>query len=113
MSTIIRIFLAYDVDEVSDYYSNLSLSYGWDLTEEWNLELSGKIGYVGSDFSAFYSGGTKSGFHEGQVNLAATYNINESTALALYGAYVDSLDKDVLATQPTDFFGGASIYYGW
>lgn len=107
------IFVAYDFDEVDDYYSSLSLSYGWDVNEQWDIELSGKIGLVGSDYAKLVNGGTSSGWNEWQANLAGTYQITESTALALYIAYVDSVDKDVLPTQAVDFFGGASVYYSF
>ena len=102
-------FFAYDIDEYDDYYTNLSLTYGYDVNEQLNLELGGLVGYTGAGTSV----GGNSGWNEWQLSLAGTYDVTENTALGAYVAYVDSLDTDVLPTQDVDFFGGISVYYGF
>lgn len=102
-------FFAYDFDEVDDYYSNVSLAYGYDVNEQVSLELGGLVGYAGSDASA----GADGGFNEWQIALSGSYAVAEGVDLGAFIAYVDTLDEDVLPSQDTDVYGGVSVYYGF
>lgn len=100
-------FFAYDIDEVNDFYANVSTSYKMDVSEDLSMSLTGVIGFAGDDFSS----GADSGAHEYNVNLSASYLAMENTELGAYVAYTDSVDDDVLIDQETDFYGGVSAYY--
>jgi hypothetical protein len=109
------VFFTYDFDEVEDYYGNVSLSYGYAVTEELSIDLTGLVGFAGKDFAAFYNGGTSSGFNEYDISLSLAYALNDATELGAFIAHTDKLDEDVLPadTVDVDFYGGISAYYGF
>ena len=101
--------IAYDFDEIDDYYANVSLRYGYDVAENLALELAGLIGYAGSDFAT----GGESGFHEYEVKASAAYTLSEAAELGAFLAYTDAVDDDVLADTDVNLFGGISAYYSF
>ena len=105
----------YDVDEVESYYADLGLTYALALTEALSMDIGAKIGYAGSDFAAYYSGGaaTDSGFYDYGFSLGLTYAVTEALSIGAAIHYVDNLDDDVLpdASVDTNFFGGVNISY--
>jgi len=104
-------FIAYDFDEIEDFYANISAAYGHDVSEELSVELAGLIGFAGNDFSS----GTDSGAHEWQVSLSGAYALSDATELGAFVTYTDSVDDDVLvdAAADVDVFGGVSVYYSF
>ena len=102
-------FVAYDFDEVDDYYANVSASYAIMVSEELGLALTGLIGFAGDKFAL----GPDSGVHEYDISLAASYAASANTELGAYVAFTDSADSGVLPDQKTDVYGGISAYYGF
>ncbi len=102
-------FVAYDFNEVEDFYASLSLGYEYEVDENLSLGIEGVIGAGGKDATA----GGESGLHEWMVTVSGAYALNGSTELGAFLAYTDSLDSKALPSQKVDFFGGVSLYYSF
>ncbi len=107
-------FIAYDFDELDDFYANLTLAYSYAVNEQLGLELAGLIGFAGDDFAALGASG-ESGAHEYQITLSAAYALNETTGLGAFIAYTDAVDSDVLPDEAldVDVYGGVSVSYAF
>lgn len=94
------ISLYYDLDEVEDFYAKVAIEYGRDINNDWSWSVAADAGYSGSDFAAFYSGGTESGWYDGNLSLTVTWAPRDSMSLGALIAYSGSLDDDVLIPEP-------------
>jgi hypothetical protein len=103
--------LYYDVGAVDSVYGTLGLGWSRALGEKASLDLSGQVAYAGEKFAEFYSGGTKSGFHDYLVGASLSYQATEKVSLSGQINYAGSLDKEVLAEQDLGFFGGVGIAF--
>lgn len=106
-STKLQIY--YDIDEVNDVYGALSLTYGYDISDELSAEIGALAGYAGKDWSL----GEDGGLNEYVVSLSTTYAANESVKLGANIAYTDTFDTDVLPDQDINFYGGVSLAYSF
>lgn len=103
-----------DIDEVEDYYSSVGLSYSVEeIIPGLGASLASKVGYVGKDWAAAYSGGTEGGFHDWNVSLQITCAVSED--LELTGSLINtgSMNKDVLPEQDVETYGGLSAAYSF
>jgi hypothetical protein len=103
--------LYYDVGEVDDLYGSVGLGWSRALNEKVSLDLSAQAGFAGDKFAAYYSGGTKSGFHDYLVGASLSYQANETVGLSAQISYVGSLDEEVLTEQDLGFFGGVGLAF--
>ena len=95
----------YDIDEVKDFYANLGVSFGGDVSDAlaWSVDVS--AGYAGDDFAAAY-GGTSGGMYDGNVTFGLS-----GGAWSAFVSYVDALDDDALPEQPVDFLAGIGFSF--
>lgn len=95
----------YDIDEVEDFYANVGVSFGGDVSDAlaWSVDIS--AGYAGDDFAAAY-GGASGGMYDGNVTLGLS-----GGAWSAFVSYVDALDDDALPEQPVDFFAGIGFSF--
>ena len=58
----------YDIDEVQDFYANVGVSFGGDVSDAlaWSVDVS--AGFAGDDFAAAY-GGVSGGMYDGNVTF--------------------------------------------
>ena len=101
--------LYYDIDQVEDFYGDVGISWSKEVGTDTSLDIGVTVAYAGEDFAAFYGGGSDGGFHNGLLTVGVGYAPADKWAFGGYVAYSDSLDKDVLPTQPVDFFAGLSL----
>jgi hypothetical protein len=105
----------YDVDEVDSYYADFALTYAAALTNALDMELGARIGYAGSGFADYHSGGTATdgGFYDYGFSFGLTYKFTDAVSVGAFIYYVDSADKDVLpdAMVDTDYYGGVNISF--
>ena len=97
--------LYYDIDEVEDFYANVGVSFGGDVSDAlaWSVDVS--AGWAGDDFAAAY-GGTSGGMYDGNVTLGLS-----GGAWSAFVSYVDALDSDALPEQPVDFLAGIGFSF--
>jgi hypothetical protein len=105
----------YDFGEIADYYAQIGLSYGSELTPALSWEAAAWAGYAGAGFAELCHG-KGSGPFDGNLSAAFSYRANDSLSLAGFVQYVDSLDSDILvegnrpgACRKTDWLGGVSL----
>jgi len=108
-----RAMLYYDGDEVKGTYAAMGLTYGFDATEVFNLELDACAGYAGEGWAVGNSGGTEGGLHEYTLSLRATYILTETFEVGAHASHTGSLNEDVLPEQDTATYGGASVCYSF
>ncbi len=86
----------YDVDAVDEFtYATLSLSYGFDITEKFAVELGGSIAYAGDAF-AENAGGEDGGFYDYTLSASLGYTITDAWSASAGVTYVNALDDDNL-----------------
>lgn len=95
----------YDIDEVQDFYANVGVSFGGDVSDAlaWSVDVS--AGFAGDDFAAAY-GGTSGGMYDGNVTFGLS-----GGAWSAFVSYVDALDDDALPEQPVDFLAGIGFSF--
>lgn len=95
----------YDIDEVKDFYANVGISFGGDVSDAmaWSVDVS--AGFAGDDFAAAY-GGLSGGMYDGNVTLGLS-----GGAWSAFVSYVDALDDDALPAQPVDFLAGIGFSF--
>ncbi len=95
----------YDIDEVKDFYANVGVSFGGDVSDAlaWSVDVS--AGWAGDDFAAAY-GGTSGGMYDGNVTFGLS-----GGAWSAFVSYVDALDSDALPEQPVDFLAGIGFSF--
>ncbi len=95
----------YDIDEVKDFYANVGVSFGGDVSDAlaWSVDVS--AGYAGDDFAAAY-GGASGGMYDGNVTFGLS-----GGAWSAFVSYVDALDDDALPEQPVDFLAGIGFSF--
>ena len=105
--------LYWDIDAVSDYYLTAGIGYTYELNDKTSLGLSAMIGYAGDDFTAYYAGGTDSGFFNYTLTASAKYMVTEAFGIGASINVADNLDDDALpdAAVHTNVFGGISLTY--
>ncbi len=105
----------YDVDEVDGLYGDVSIAYGYSVTEQLSLEASAKIGAADKKFAEYYAGGTKGGLFDWGAQLSATYAACESTEIGAFVAYASNVNKDAFPSEAKDkdVFGGVSLAYSF
>ncbi|MDD2463008.1 MAG: MltA-interacting MipA family protein [Desulfobulbus sp.] len=103
----------YDVDQVDDFYLTAGLKYAYDINEKTSLSLGGLISYAGEDFTAYYAGGTDSGFFNYILNASLSYKVTDAFGIGANIAYTDSMDDDALPDSAVDttLYGGVSLSY--
>lgn len=97
--------LYYDIDEVQDFYANVGVSFGGDVSDAvaWSIDVS--AGYAGDDFAAAYDG-LSGGLYDGNVTFGLS-----GGSWAAFVSYVDALDSDALPEQPVDFLAGIGFSF--
>ncbi len=97
--------LYYDIDEIEDFYANIGVSFGGDVSDAlaWSIDVS--VGYAGDDFAAAYNG-LSGGMYDGNVTLGLS-----GGAWSAFVSYVDALDSDALPEQPVDFVAGIGFSF--
>ena len=95
----------YDIDEVQDFYANVGVSFGGDVSDAlaWSVDVS--AGFAGDDFAAAYDG-TSGGMYDGNVTFGLS-----GGAWSAFVSYVDALDDDALPEQPVDFLAGIGFSF--
>ena len=95
----------YDIDEVEDFYANVGVSFGGDVSDAlaWSVDVS--VGYAGDDFAAAYAG-LSGGMYDGNVTFGLS-----GGAWSAFVSYVDALDSDALPEQPVDFLAGIGFSF--
>ncbi len=95
----------YDLDEVKDFYANVGVSFGGDVSDAlaWSVDVA--AGYAGDDFAAA-SNGISGGMYDGAVTLGLS-----GGAWSAFVSYVDALDSDALPEQPVDFVAGIGFSF--
>ena len=95
----------YDIDEVKDFYANVGVSFGGDVSDAlaWSVDVS--VGWAGDDFAAAY-GGTSGGMYDANLTLGLS-----GGAWSGFVSYVDALDSDALPEQPVDFLAGIGFSF--
>lgn len=103
----------YDVDQVDDFYITAGLQYAYDINDKTSLSLGGLISYAGEDFTAYYAGGTDSGFFNYILNASLSYKVTDAFGIAANIAFTDSMDDDALPDDLVDttFYGGINLSY--
>lgn len=99
------ISIYYDIDEVEDFYANVGVSFGGDVSDAvaWSVDVS--AGYAGDDFAAAYDG-LSGGLYDGNLTLGLS-----GGAWSAFVSYVDALDTDALPAQPVDFLAGVGFSF--
>jgi hypothetical protein len=97
----------YDVDEVRDYYGDITFSYGHEWNDAWSSEVSVSVGYAGSDMST----GTKAGWNEVTTAVELTYAMRSGLAVGCSLIYTDRMEEQVLPESDVDLHGGVHIAY--
>lgn len=109
----------YDVDEVRGLYSDLSLTYAYEINDKLGLEAGAKVAYADKDYAEAY-GGSEGGFYDYGFSLALGYALTEAWSLEANINFVGALDSDVLPDADlangvygvdTGFYGGISVSY--
>ena len=97
--------LYYDIDEVKDFYANVGVSFGGDVSDAlaWSVDVS--AGYAGDDFAAAYNG-LSGGMYDGNLTFGLS-----GGAWSASVSYVDALDSDALPEQPVDFLAGIGFSF--
>jgi uncharacterized protein (TIGR02001 family) len=97
--------LYYDIDEVQDFYANVGVSFGGDVSDAlaWSIDVS--AGYAGDDFAAAYDG-LSGGMYDGNVTFGLS-----GGAWSAFVSYIDALDSDALPEQPVDFVAGIGFSF--
>ena len=97
--------LYYDIDEVKDFYANVGVSFGGDVSDAlaWSIDVS--AGYAGDDFAAAYDG-LSGGMYDGNVTFGLS-----GGAWSAFVSYIDALDSDALPEQPVDFVAGIGFSF--
>ncbi len=97
--------LYYDIDEVQDFYANVGISFGGDVSDAlaWSIDVS--AGYAGDDFAAAYDG-LSGGMYDGNVTFGLS-----GAAWSAFVSYIDALDSDALPEQPVDFVAGIGFSF--
>lgn len=103
----------YDFDQVDDFYVTAGLGYSHSINDKTTLGLSGLISYAGEDFTAFYAGGTDSGFFNYMLTASVKYMVTDTFGIGANLNYTDSMDDDTLPDETVDttVFGGISLTY--
>jgi uncharacterized protein (TIGR02001 family) len=95
----------YDFDLLNAFYANFSVGHSIPVGETVGIDFGANFGYSSEDFATSVQGGTKSGFSDGTVQVGVSWGPEGNWALAGFLAYTDTLDKNVLAEQPVNFWG--------
>lgn len=97
--------LYYDIDEVKDFYANVGIEFGGDVSDALAWSVAVSAGYAGDDFAAAY-GGLSGGMYDGNV----TFGLSGGSWSA-FVSYVDGIDSDALPDQPVDFLAGIGFSF--
>jgi uncharacterized protein (TIGR02001 family) len=107
--------LYYDFGEIDDFYGQMGLSHGGDLSTEISWQASAWVGYS-SDGFARALGGTDSGFSDGNLSLELVIALSEAVSLGGFAQYVTSLDDGALPQvhrpavgHDVEWVGGVSL----
>lgn len=103
----------YDIDAVSDYFVTAGLGYTYDLNPQTALGLSGMISYAGEDFTAYYVGGTDSGFFNYTLTASVKYKVNDAFSIGANVNLTDNLDSKAMPDEAvhTNVYGGLNLSY--
>lgn len=100
----------YDVDEVNDFYATLGVGYSVALSDSASLDFGALAALAGDKFAEAYSGGTKGGFYNYDVNAALSVAATEKLGVGLVIGHSDTLNEDALPKELTQgFYAGASL----
>ena len=103
----------YDIDEVEDFYSVLSLGYSIALSEKTTLDAGASAAYAGDA----YCGDDDAGFYDYTLSLSLGYAVNDNWSISCGVTYVDAIDSDKLmdvkdgGLLDVSTYGGISIGY--
>ena len=99
----------YDVDEVEDFYLNLSLAYNMSLNDKIGLHLGAAMGYAGDEYCA----DGDSGLYDYLLSCGLGYTVSDDLTVNASLYYTQAFDEDKLPDQDTDFFGGVGMTYAF
>lgn len=85
----------YDFDEVDDWYLNAGVSRGFELAQDWALDVETSLGYSSADQSDWTYGLKEAGLSDARVDVNASYfhNANATFTFGLHGASI--IDRDL------------------
>jgi hypothetical protein len=103
----------YDFDMFHELtYSNLSLSYAYDISDRLSLGASGSIGYAGQDF-AKAAGGKDGGWYDYNLSASLGYKLSSAWSASAHVTYVDALDNDNLKDVKDGGKLDTNVIYGF
>lgn len=94
----------YDFNEVDDFYANLGISHGFELTDALTLNAAASVGYAGKDYNDVYFGTDDDALNDVNVSLKLPIKLCEAATLTPGVAYTSLLDSDIE--------DGADVLYG-
>jgi opacity protein-like surface antigen len=101
------LLVAYDFDDYKDYYLRLSTGYEGSIGTDFSYILDASAGAVGRGLAD----NRHDGLHEYELSAGMAYSLSGDLVVGARIAYTDTLNKDTLAKQDVNFYGGASIGY--
>lgn len=106
----------YDVDDVRDFYTNLSVGYDLSLPADISLGFSASAGYAGRKYRAEY----KPGLYDYNLSVSLGVPVTDAIELSAYVAHTNSFDdkdglQDIKYGGPMDVntYGGVGVSYGF
>jgi hypothetical protein len=103
----------YDFDELEEYYSKLSFSYGLGINDKTTLTAGASAAYAGDA----YCGDGEAGFYDYTLSLKLGYAANDNWSISCGLTFVDAIDSDNLmdvkngGLHDVSTWGGISIGY--
>ncbi|MBT8341225.1 MAG: MltA-interacting MipA family protein [Desulfatitalea sp.] len=113
----------WDFDEHHGFYTDLNLTYGYDINEQLGLEVGGNIAYATEEFARWYglNETLEAGFYNYGLSLCLNYSLTEVISVGANINYVGTMDEDALPEAKnnggtgvdTEVFGGVSVSYAF
>lgn len=108
--------VAYDVDEVRDFYTSFGVSHTFDLGSAFDLTLSGSVGFAGDDYNAAYFGSEtvrpdEAALNDGTFSAILTWKATETLSLKASAQYSALLD-DEIRKGADQVFGRKDVLWG-
>lgn len=104
----------YDCDEVNGFYGVASMSQGFEVTKELNVDVTLSLGAADADYNETYFGVDDYALNDGNIKVGAGYAFSESLSLNGYVMYTYLMDSSIrdAAEENSAYFNKGDILSG-
>jgi outer membrane scaffolding protein for murein synthesis (MipA/OmpV family) len=80
---------------VNGFYGLVSVSHGFEITKEFNIDATLSLGAANTDYNETYFGVDENALNDGNMKVGASYTVNDWISLGGYVMYTYLLDSSI------------------